>query len=517
VIPPERSNFIARHWRGELPLWASYWLINFFGNIFAVAVPIVIAAVFVSKSDHHPLSLFTAFTGTWACVLVLACWQLVGTWRSAKRYSSTRRQQGKHAFWGRLAQAAVLFGVFTSISTILREGAPQIIEMWRIAFQNDPDIPDYSIRVMRDGTEAEIVGGFKYGLVDDFVKIIGASPRINVLHLDSVGGRLGEGERLYEVIRSRRFTTYVSSKCLSACTLAFAGGRERYLRKGAVLGFHKGAFPGAKDDDLDDVQRTIFARAGFDPWFVAKALSTPNADMYRPGPSILLAAHVITDVTDGAQFAISGLGTQVSKEDLAVSLSKALPVFQSVKERFPYYFDNLIDQYYDDIVRGKSEAEAIENVRAKFLPFIRELVPLAADDVLIDYARILIDQYAVLNKSGPTACYIYASGTGNINISPQMPQDLKDRELATQERVIRTAVKRPTIDQHVQESLWEKIRTRLKSSGVTESDLQMLGAERIDSSKHPRYCTLSIAVFREITKLPQREGAMLVRTIFLAK
>ena len=118
-----------------------------------------------------------------------------------------------------------------AINTLLKDGAPQIIETWRIAFQNDPGIPDYSIRVMRDGTEAEIVGGLKYGLADDFVKILGASRHVKIVHLDSTGGRLGEGEKLYEIIRSRGLTTYVSSKCMSACTLAFAGGRERYLRE----------------------------------------------------------------------------------------------------------------------------------------------------------------------------------------------------------------------------------------------------------------------------------------------
>jgi hypothetical protein len=514
-IASGHGNFIVRHWRGELPLWVSYWVINFLGNLCAVAVPILIAAVFASKNGYYPLSLFATFTVTWACVLVLACWELVGTWRSAKRYSSTRRQQGRHAFWGGLAQAAVIFGVFGSISTIARDGVPQIIETWRIAFQNDPDIPDYSIRVMRDGTEAEIVGGLKYGLADDFVKILGASPRVKVVHLNSIGGRLGEGEKLHDVIRSRGLTTYVSAKCMSACTLAFAGGRERYLRQGAVLGFHKGAFPGTDDDGLDHVQRAVFARAGFDPAFIAKALSTPNSDIYEPEPGALLAAHVITDVTDGNQFAISGLGTELSKEDIALSLSKALPVFQAMKERFPKSYDGFVDEYHQGVMRGKSETETIENARAKFIPFIRKLIPLADDDVLVDYARIQADQYAALNERNPTACYLYASGAENGNRSWQMTPDLRAREHAVQERVIRTAAKRPIINEALKETLWDKVRTRLKSHGVTESDLQIMGAETVDRSKHALYCALSIAVYREIARLPEREAATLVRAALL--
>jgi hypothetical protein len=52
---------------------------------------------------------------------------------------------------------------------------------------------------------------------------------------------------------------------------------------------------------------------------------------------------------------------------------------------------------------------------------------------------------------------------------------------------------RPTIDQKVIEVLWDKVGTRLISSGVTESDLQIVGGKRVDASKHAFYCVVSIA------------------------
>jgi hypothetical protein len=74
-----------------------------------------------------------------------------------------------------LAQIAVVLGLLRAVWAVAAAGVPQIAESYRIAFADDPDIPAYSIRVMRDGTEAEIVGGFKYGLTDDFEKILNAS------------------------------------------------------------------------------------------------------------------------------------------------------------------------------------------------------------------------------------------------------------------------------------------------------------------------------------------------------
>jgi len=199
-----------------------------------------------------------------------------------------------------------------------------------------------------------------------------------------MGGRLGEGEKLYELISSRGLDTYVSSQCMSACTMAFAGGRERYLREGAALGFHKGAFPGANDGRLDQLQKAIFVRAGFDAGFITKALSTPSSEMYQPESSELLSAHVITAVTDGTRFALSGMGPNISKDVFAASLAKAQPLFGTMKERFPDFYENFIDDYYQNLMQGKSEAETIATTREKLQSFLIPLLPLADDAVLVD-------------------------------------------------------------------------------------------------------------------------------------
>src|SRR5262249_28257968 len=138
--------------------------------------------------------------------------------------------------------------------------------------------------------------------------------QLKTVHLDSVGGRLGEGEKLFTLIHERGLNTYVSSRCLSACTLAFAGGRERFLLKGASLGFHKGGFPGVSDNEFDSLQHKVFTEANFDGRFIEKALSTPHSGLWKPSVEVLLAARVVTGVTDGTVFAASGHGAHFTKE-----------------------------------------------------------------------------------------------------------------------------------------------------------------------------------------------------------
>jgi len=520
-IEPEpssgRQNVVARHWRGDLPLWVSYWLIVCLGNILFAALGIFIAKALRPESGYNPLNIFAVIVLTWSSVMVVVTWQLVGTWRSANKYARVRRQAQLGTTWGRLAQVAVILGAVGNIGTFVREGAPQLVEVTGMAFRNDPDVPDYAIRVMRDGTEAEIVGGFKFGLTDDFVKILAASRQITVVHLDSIGGRLGEGEKMFKLIRDRNLNTYVSSKCLSACTLAFAGGRQRFLHKDAALGFHKGTFPGLREGDFDTIQRNVFRSAGFDETFISTALSTPHNEMWRPSPQALVRARVVTSIADGTRFAFSGLGADLSKDRVAKVLAGALPVFDTIRARFPDQYDALAEEYYNNLVKGKTEAETIEALRGKLMPFIRTLLPMADDGVLADYNRLLQDQYRELSAKDPSRCYMYASGEDvRANFSSELSKTLLQQELGLNERAVKTAAKREAADKRLVESLWKKVHAQMSAGGVSNADWALFETKKVPKASHARYCTIATIFVQEVGRLPQHETAILMREILRA-
>jgi hypothetical protein len=177
------NNFIAMNWRGEFSLATSYWLFGFLGNLFAGFLAAVIVAVFQSDGGYQPKAIFASISLVWLGIVAIAIWQSVGIWRSANRYIKARVLLGKKSPWAGLAKIAVFLGVLRLVGTFLSSGWPQLLETGRMSFLDDPDIPAYSIRVMRNGTEAEISGGFKYGLTDDFLKVLSASRQIRVVHL----------------------------------------------------------------------------------------------------------------------------------------------------------------------------------------------------------------------------------------------------------------------------------------------------------------------------------------------
>jgi GYF domain 2 len=516
-----RANFLARYWRGEYSLAVSSWCFVLFGNIFVALILVGIVGLFQTGRGYEPRSIFGSIAFTWLVSSTFVIWQTVGLWRSANRCIAGRHAVGMRAGWATLAKFAVVLGFLSSLSAFVTAGLPQLAEASRMAFLDDPGIPPYSIRVMRNGTEAEITGGFKYGLTDDFTKILRASRQIKVVHLDSPGGRIGEAIKLNSLLRSQGMDTYVSSGCYSACTIAFAAGRNRYLRKGAVLGFHAPAFPGTTKDDLESAsldQKRYFAQAGFDGTFIDKALSTPSSEMWKPSAEVLAAAHVITAPSDGTDFAISGFGGDISKDRMAEMLAGDVPLLQALKHRFPKDYDEVVSTYYNGYVNGTTEAESTAFTKVKILSIISALRPLADDAVLADLGSIYADEYQALGQRNPALCYQYASGAGaKDDFSTDLPAALVNRENEVNRRVVETAKARQQVPAAVLGELWTKLGTQIGAKGLGNDQINLLTSDSIDASRYGEYCQVSATLYREIARLQQTEAAIIMRSLLSNK
>jgi hypothetical protein len=63
------------------------------------------------------------------------------------------------------------------------------------------------------------------------------------LVIDSPGGSVYEARRLGRYLRANGLSTAVDKSCLSACVDVLAGGVERYITPGAILGIHQSRAP----------------------------------------------------------------------------------------------------------------------------------------------------------------------------------------------------------------------------------------------------------------------------------
>ena len=141
-----KSNFfIFRHWRGELSLPVSYWLISFLANIVSFIVVGIATKYFEAFKYFYPIGIWIGFVVMWGLIITIAIWQIVGLWRSAKNYQK-RNAFNKKYYFGSLAKVAVFFGAMQFV-VVAESAIPQFKEISSIAFDGDPTIPSYKLSI----------------------------------------------------------------------------------------------------------------------------------------------------------------------------------------------------------------------------------------------------------------------------------------------------------------------------------------------------------------------------------
>lgn len=317
------AGYLLRHWYGEHSLAQSFFVntvlcsLAFYGGwqlLHNYSKELGIAT-YEMPVLHKVMFAFMY----WGAFLGLIVWQLIGLLRAAER-----RINPRSSFWswdsGRAVRllAGVLF-----VATLYPLGFHALPEVYEGVMTILDDIADdkYTLHLRNDGTELEIRGHMTFGLTAEVEKHLATNPRIKVIHLNSLGGKALEGEGLYNLIRQRQLITYSSIECSSACTIAFIGGRKRYLNKHALLGFHESWTHSGLDLGIDNSEKEnlynaikattrrehlYYVEAGTDRNFAKKLFSSLTVyEVIHPSPEELLRAGVVHGVIETANLSLS--------------------------------------------------------------------------------------------------------------------------------------------------------------------------------------------------------------------
>ncbi len=451
----------------------------------------------------------------WVFVYALTIWQLVGVFRSASKRLATT-QQKKPRFWARTAQTLVILGVLVDVNQLVVTAVPQILEFGRIAL-GDRHYSKYTIRVLHQGTELEILGGVSFGLTDDVQRHLITNPQIRLIHLNSIGGRIAEAQKLHELIVKKKLITYSSRGCQSACTIAFMGGTERYLYKNARLGFHRPTMPGLSDEEIEksiEPYKADWRIAGVAPAFIEKAFSTPNKKMWEPTPEELLKAGVVTEVTDGADFAMSETGFGESHSDPASELSK-LPLYATIKQYDPEGYDKLLQEFRKAYKGDYSRAELVARARNYTSQVFQRYAPQAADEPLIAMVRTIVQSLQYLKSQNAELCYAYLFPNSRMNPSAALSPELQERLMQTMTQVVESAAtaQQPRPQEKQVNKTFEGIVSKLVARyGSDVAVLDQLNTPGVD---HGKACTLTIATYEEVLRLPKKQSGEALRFMFM--
>jgi hypothetical protein len=507
--PPLRhASFFVRFWRGQYALPIS-WTVGVLINLGTIGA-IMLLAFATREQAFNPYAIAITLFVMWGATAIITVYQSVGVWRSAARF----RRTGGRRIWRGLcslaAQLCVLAVVASFTYHLWQSGVRQIDESWRMAFEDDPDIPPFTLRTMRDGTEMEIAGGFKFGLTRAARAAIDGSPNLKVVHLMSSGGRIGEARELARLIADRGLSTYTATVCMSACTLAFIAGRERFLKAGGKLGFHRAAFAGVENSDA---MSTLLLGAGIERPFVDRVVAQPASGMWYPTTGELQASHVVTALVDNRRFAASGLGADPRPADFARDL-RAIGVYRTFEEIDFRLFKRLIEEYQRGYELGQSEGDIQDRLGGMVAPRIRAQIARADDAVLIDYANLMADQYAAVGAKNARTCFLRITRGATPEEEALMTPELRAREQALQVRALRSSRPRTPVPPDLLQADYAVVFKQL-GERYSQDELQMFGhAEKVAPAQYATYCRLATAIFRGIAALPPMRAGDVMSAMF---
>jgi hypothetical protein len=511
--PKSRANYLARHWRGELSLPVSYWLNGLLVLLAATAAGLTFSSFVQSSQVTAGAPMAAALTCFTIVIVLLSTWQMVGIWRSATRYSAS----GK-AFWGTAAKIVVVLGAIRSVVDLGGMSFPIITEHMSIAM-GDPRMGEHKFRLLRDGTELEFVGGIKTGTAKEFERMLDAASQVRVVHLNSFGGRLSEADLMASEVRKRRLITYVSDRCESACTHVFLAGRERWIGERGKIGFHQPNIPGLEANvasELVEKERKDLLSMGLPSDFVTKALSTPSDKIWRPTSDELLAARVISGISDASRFASSGRVASLSAAELEEAVVK-VPVFAALRRAEPQAFGELIARWKDGYSKGLPEEEITAQARALVADVVRRRLPFAPDEKLAEWVDILIGYMDNLKLTDPESCVALEDESKGARLKSNLTKlypEISSRELSLKQAIIEADVtggRSVPTSQQVQPYL-EKVYDKL----ARRSDLRLalFDKDTLDVTEFRPFCELALAFYQELRHLPKNESSAVLRTLY---
>lgn len=513
----KRRNYFVRHWRGELSLPISYWVNCVLGNIPLLVVLALIAGITELKDEFDPTIALLAALGTWVVIAVVGLWQTVGTWRAATSY----RLSHPSKYWGGITKCFLFVGILQLAAALANTGIPQIHEYYKI-YAGDEDVGKYAFKVLRDGRELEFSGGITFGAakaLDSFVNAMGA---LQLVHLDSPGGRVSEALRIADIIKRRGLSTYVSNRCLSACTLIFLSGRERLISADGKLGFHQPDFPGMTDEERKAAiatQETILEESGVSETFARRAnMARPN-DMWFPTTAELLSDKVATRVVDSSDYAISGWGQEEVTAAKVEQMLDSYDVYVAIKKHDSQAYNVIAQRVTEALREGRSPNEIAEVLMplvdhevAKFLPYSRE-------EVLRSFVQLREKQLILLEKADPSQCYYMlrpeeADEITLRSIRNSQPE-LTEQEVKLKSDIINSS----SVDVEIpDEKKIKPVSDMLFGRLMMRSDFdpKLFGAKSVARNDYGRYCVDFIAFYDEILKLRPTDGVRFLRNMYLS-
>lgn len=513
------GSYLVRHWRGTLSLPVSYWFNGFLGYLIATIAVTAIGASSLLRTEFSPVVTLLSMVGVWTITFVILCWQVVGTWRSATNYSISN----VNAPWAIFAKLSLAIAVISTLVQFSNRGIPQVREMYLI-YAGDEEVGKYAFRVLRDGAELEFSGGITFGAAKEFARFIDAMGALAVVHLNSKGGRIEEAQRIGDLIKKRGLDTFVSGSCLSACTIIFLSGKNRFVTDTAKVGFHQPNFAGLTEEnriDLAKKEESRLRRLGLSAAFAKRANEVPPEDIWTPEASELIKEGVATRIVDGSKFALSGMKTSDITQENGDRILRNIPMYAAVERMDAPTYQKILREFVDGLQRGKSVDELTAQISPILNQLFSEALPHVSSAVLVEYVDMTVRHMKLLNRESAAACYMYANPQNDRNgllvaLGAKFPTIVQD-QTAMKTKVFgayRGKLSLGADGDLVSRSIADVVKSLERRYG---QEANVIAKDEVSPSDYSSYCRVVASFYEEILRLPSSEKTATLRKLFREK
>jgi hypothetical protein len=414
-------NYIRSHWRGDLPLATAFWVNVFFVGLLFRFIDLWLEA---SPPIEHPVSFARFFVVYFAVAILLVYpWQIVGVWRSSKRYS----EQSNSGSWGGVVRVLVVIGALGTAGN-LSVSLPVVSDLSKIGFMPD-EYSDYTFSVTDDGSLIHLQGGLGFGVSEDFADFLAEYDGITGVILDSRGGRIYEGRQLADIIFKNGLDTYSIAGCYSACGTAYVAGNRRFLSNGANLAFHQYRAPGdaiglylnigtEQQKDLE-----IYRRKGISEDFLERIFLADQDDLWYPTVDELVASGVVHDLVNPSDLQTIDYGDSESGE--MIDVIGELPGFTTIRTYEPEIYAELVAKLEQQMRAGASMVEMQKSVGSYIEVLAGQSLPITSDRALFAFANETMAVLRKLEAIDPILCIknLFPQQYGSVNITNHLPHD----------------------------------------------------------------------------------------------
>ena len=505
------SNYIARHWRGELSLPVSFWVNGVLLHVLALAIAVGFAFSGLEINSNYR-SVFAAVSLFGAGFIVLTAWQIVGIWRVASHH-----QARGGAMWALGAKALVVLALANVAYGTAANAGPLYVAGLKTVISGDP-IGRVAVSALRGGHEIEIKGPLGVGAARAFQDVLNVSPRARVVRIDSEGGWSNEARDIGRLIGEYKLVTLVEGRCFAACLDAFLASGERWVAPDAKLGLAAPTNPileraGQPPAALLERTRRHLVSLGVPEPMAVRAMATPPSAVWVPTQAELRAARLITGVANIDLYRRTGALTEVLTDDFARDELLKQPLYQSVAKAEPRIFTDFADRLAVRLRQGVAWEEAALAAKPVVANLLQKYLPFAADDDMAAGVALNVDYMGRLIADDPQSCVAIGDPAKGVVLRADLSRyaDLAARESELAGGIIASGAGRPSrapLPKDVEQILprmLARIEAKRPGSGA------QMKKTALSSTDYALHCQLLIDLFGEALALPPKERFLVLR------